>query len=322
MPGMHAIVLGAGPAGLATALALHQQSTDASPVRVTVLELRPRVQTLGGAVNLTPLALRYLDALGVGPRLRRRGVAVGYIEMVAHRTGASLGRLWPDVDALRVLRHDLVAAMVDTARAVLPRGGGVQLRYGVKVASIVERGDAAAEGSVQVRFADGTASGGGGGEEETIEGDVVLGCDGIHSFVRGSLVDPGRPETYSGRATAYGFVELPEPGQAGIVAADGSPRVNVTTLVSGQLGSLLVTFFEPSRTKLYLAAVIAQPEKPDGREDGKRAAGEDKAVLKADFLRRFRGGGLAGLEDVVERCEDWVSFPVYMLPPGGVWSKG
>ncbi|KAL2126240.1 hypothetical protein VTI74DRAFT_1369 [Chaetomium olivicolor] len=314
MPGMHAIIMGAGPAGLAAALALHQQSTESSPIQVTVLELRPSIQTIGGAVNLTPLAMRYLDALEVGPRVRRLGAKVTYIEMFSQRTGSSLGRLWPNVDAIRVLRQDLVEAMVQTVRAV--PGDEIRLRYGTKVTSIEELGDASGDGSIKVRFTD-TAN----GREETIEADFIIGCDGIHSFVRSSLVDPDRQKAYSGRATAYGFIPVSESGKAGITAADGSPAVNVSTMVTGQLGSLLLTFFEPSFKKLYLANVIAQPEKPDWR-DGKRATGEDKEVLRKDFLRRFRGGKLAGLEDAVKRCEEWVSFPVYMLPPDGVWSKG
>lgn len=313
MPGMHAIITGAGPAGLAAALALHEQSTESSPIRVTVLELRPSIQTLGGAVNLTPLAMRYLDALGVGSRLRPLGVKVNYINMFSHRTGSSLGRLWPNVDAIRVLRQNLVEAMVQTARAV--PGDRVILRYGAKVTCIEQFGDASGEGAVKIHFTD-TAT----GREETIEGDLIIGCDGIHSFVRSSLVDPDRRKTYSGRATAYGFIPVSKPGDAGIAAADGSPAVSVSTLVTGQLGSLLVTFFEPSLRKLYLATVIARPEKADG-PDGKRATGEDKEVVQQDFLRRFRGGKLVGLEEAVKRCEEWVSFPVYMLPPDGVWSK-
>ncbi|KAG7294133.1 hypothetical protein NEMBOFW57_004197 [Staphylotrichum longicolle] len=294
--------MGAGPAGLAAALALHEQSTESSPIRVTVLELRPSIQTLGGAVNLTPLAMRYLDALGVGSRLRPLGVKVNYINMFSHRTGSSLGRLWPNVDAIRVLRQNLVEAMVQTARAV--PGDRVILRYGAKVTCIEQFGDASGEGAVKIHFTD-TAT----GREETIEGDLIIGCDGIHSFVRSSLVDPDRRKTYSGRATAYGFIPVSKPGDAGIAAADGSPAVSVSTLVTGQLGSLLVTFFEPSLRKLYLATVIARPEKADG-PDGKRATGEDKEVVQQDFLRRFRGGKLVGLEEAVKRCEEW-------MPPQG-----
>jgi 2-polyprenyl-6-methoxyphenol hydroxylase-like FAD-dependent oxidoreductase len=312
---MHVIIMGAGPAGLAAALALRQQSADSSPIRVTILELRHGIQTLGGAVNLTPLAMRYLDALGVGSRLRPQGAKVSHIEMMSHRTGSSLGRLWPNVDAIRVLRQNLVEAMTDTVCAA--PNDQVQLRYGAKVTSIEELGDASApKGSIRVHFTDTTT-----GREENIDGDFLLGCDGIHSFVRSSLVDPARKRTYSGRATAYGFIPVSEPGNGGITAANGARAVHISTVVTGQLGSLLVTFFEPSLTKLYLATVIAQQEKPDAR-DGKTETGEDKEALREDFLRRFRGGKLTGLEEALEKCEEWASFPVYMLPPGGVWCKG
>jgi len=219
---MHAIIIGAGPAGLAAALALRQQSTPSSPIRVTLLELRPNVQTLGGAVNLTPLAMRYLDTLGVGPRLRPLGIKVGYIDVVSLRTGSSLGRLWPDVDAIRVLRHQLVETMVETARAV-PEDQ-IRLRYGVNVTRIEEQGDAAGDGGIKVHFADAAS-----GCQESIEGTFVLGCDGIHSFVRSSLVDPHRPKTYSGRASAYGYISASEAGDAGITTADGRPAVEVST---------------------------------------------------------------------------------------------
>ncbi|KAK4236113.1 hypothetical protein C8A03DRAFT_17209 [Achaetomium macrosporum] len=328
---MHAIIIGAGPAGLAAALALHHQQSHSRPIRVTILERRQQQTSttlgLGGAINLTPLAMRYLDALGVGPRLRPLGVRVSPgIAILSHRTGALLGRLWPGVDALRVLRRDLVGAMVETVKEAAlggGGGGGIEVRYGVDVRGIEE----SAEGrSVKVRFivagVDGGGGGGGNGEEQVIEADFLLGCDGIHSFVRSSFVDPERKKTYSGRASAYGYVTVSgEPGDAGIVAADGSRAVEVSTLISGQRGSLLVSFFEPSLSKLYLATVIAQPEGPDGM-DGRQATGEDKEAVKRDFMSRFRGGGLAGLEDVVRRCEEWVSFPIYMIPPGGVWSRG
>ncbi|KAL2024983.1 hypothetical protein VTK56DRAFT_3682 [Thermocarpiscus australiensis] len=74
-------------------------------------------------------------------------------------------------------------------------------------------------------------------------------------FVRSSLVDPGRRKTYSGRVSACGYIPVAEPGNAGITAADGSPAVHIPSLITGQLGSLLVTFLEPPLKKLNLATV-------------------------------------------------------------------
>jgi 2-polyprenyl-6-methoxyphenol hydroxylase-like FAD-dependent oxidoreductase len=311
---MHVIIVGAGPAGLAAALALHQRSTPSSPIQVTVLELRPRIETLGGAVNLTPLAMRYLDALGVGSRLRPLGIKVGYIELVSHRTGTSLGKLWPNADALRVQRHDIVDSMMETTLE-LPQAS-VVVRFGVRVQSIEEKGTADGEGHVIVQLLD-TSS----GKNETIQGDILLGCDGIHSFVRSRVVDTERKKIYSGKATSYGYIPVSEPGLVPMTLLGGKPAVSDTTLVTAQKGSLLCTFFEPKRDRVYLAAVLSEAEKQDAR-DGWKAMGSDKEGLKREIRARFEGGKIEGLGAALEECEDWFFFPVYMLPSGGTWTKG
>lgn len=332
---MHAIIIGAGPAGLAAALGLHQQqsksdSSSASsrpspPIRITILELRPNIETgtqLGGAINLTPLALRYLDALGVGQKLRSLGCKVSHIDMLSHRSGVSLGKLWPDMDSSRVARHDVVECM---ARQVLEvsghddaGAGAINLVYGVKVTKIEEFGDADSEGGVKVSYVK-------DGEDQVLEGDVLLGCDGIHSFVRSSYVDPGREKTYSGRGGAYGYVTLDAPGDAGISMRDHQPAVKDTSMTMGPKGSLLTTFYEPSREKLYLAAVLNDTErrwKDQASKDGRRVTSSEKQALQKDLLDRFSGSGLTGLDALVAKCDEWFFFPVFMLPPGGVWSKG
>ncbi|KAH7013799.1 salicylate hydroxylase [Ilyonectria destructans] len=310
---MHILIIGAGPAGLAAALAL-SQTTFSSSLRITVLELRPKIETIGGTINLTPLALRYLDALGVGSRLRPKGIPVRGIDVVVHRTGRSLGQILAKADVSRVLRHDLVQCMVDAVEE-LPKER-VTVRYGAKVTGIQqlgENGDEKGTVRVDVRFEE-------DGLQETIECDVLLGCDGIHSFVRNVVVDPERKKEYSGRAVAYGFVEPAEPGNLPVTMANGEPALLDSTMISARHGSLIMTFFEPSRRKAYLAAVMPMAENKDARE-GWKAVGDDKAALKHDIMTRFEGGKLKGLQPVIAACE-WFFYPVYMLPHGGVWSKG
>ena len=313
---MHVIIVGAGPAGLSTALALHQQSKAApsSPIRVTVIELRPGVQTLGGAINLTPLALRYLDAIGAGARVRQLGVKVSRIEMVSHRTGGVLGKLWEDMDAIRVSRQSVVESLLATARE-LP-ADEVTIRYGAKITKIDETGDPAGQGSVSVHVTDAAS-----GETEILECDALIGCDGIHSFVRSQVVDPDRKKKYSGIAGAYGYIDVDGAEGVGVTKPDGSPVVQDSTLLTAKLGSLLLSFFEPSRKRLYVSAVITAEEKGNA-VDGWKAMGDDKEGLKSDFQNRFSGGKLTGLGDLVKKCDEWFFFPVYMLPPGGTWAKG
>ncbi|KAF5601774.1 salicylate hydroxylase [Fusarium pseudocircinatum] len=310
---MHILIIGAGPAGLAAALALSQTTIQGFPPCLTILELRPKVETLGGTILLTPLALRYLDALGVGSRLRKLGIPVRGVDVVALRTGRTLGQMFPGTDALRVMRHQLIQCMVD-AVAELPKDR-VTLRYGARVTDIQQVDDQGDDGGtvrVDVQF-DADKS------QESISCDVLLGCDGIHSFVRSTVVDRERKKTYSGRAIVYGYVDSDSTGQIGVTTSHGKPTLQDSTLIQGQHGSFLMTYFEPSREKVYALAIMPMAENPGARE-GWRAFGEDKAALKKDVVARFKGGSINGLESMINES-DWYFYPVYMLPPEGRWNK-
>ena len=304
----HVVIVGGGPAGLSTALALAKEAD--SNLQVTVLELRDGVQTLGGAVNLTPLAMRYIDCLGAGPKLRPQASTVQAIELIAHRTGSLLGRLWPDVDAIRVERQLLVESLRDTILQTASHK--VNIAYNAKITTLDQREDGI---SVTYRRE---------GTSRTIDADVLIGCDGIHSQVRSSLIDPDRHKTYSGKSNTYGYADLRNVSEAKIkewTRSDGAPLVTDTTLVSKGGEALLVTYYEPSHQRLYLAYVKPMAEKENARE-GWAAHGSDKARLKTELKEAFAGGGLPYLPDIIDLCDDWFFFPVYMLPPEGTWFMG
>ncbi|KAF5981548.1 salicylate hydroxylase [Fusarium coicis] len=311
---MHIIIVGAGPAGLAAALALSQTVIQGSPPHITILELRPKVKTLGGTILLTPLALRYLDALGVGSRLRKLGIPIRGVDVVSLRTGQKLGQMLPGTDALRVMRHHLVQCMSD-AVAELPKDR-VTLRYGARVTDIQQVDDQGEdEGTVRVDAQFDVDK-----SQHFISCDVLLGCDGIHSFVRSTVVDRERRKTYSGRAIAYGYVDSDSTGQIGVMTSHDKSILQDSTMIQGQHGSFLMTYFEPSREKVYALAIMSMAENQDARE-GWKALGEDKVTLKRDIIGRFKDGGIKGLEPLINES-DWYFYPVYMLPPEGKWSKG
>ncbi|KAF5640410.1 salicylate hydroxylase [Fusarium sp. NRRL 52700] len=311
---MHIIIIGAGPAGLAAALALSQTAIQGSPPRITILELRPQVETLGGTILLTTLALRYLDALGVGSRLRKLGIPVRGVDVVALRTGRTLGQMFPGTDSLRVIRHHLVQCMAD-AVAEIPKER-VTLRYGARVADLQQVDDQSdVQGTVRVDVhfdADKSL--------ESINCDVLLGCDGIHSFVRTTVVDRERKKTYSGRAIAYGYVKCDSPGHIHVTTSDGKPILQDSTMIQGQHGSFLMTYFEPSRERVYALAMMPMAENQDARE-GWKALGEDRVTLKQDIAGRFKGDSIKGLKTIINES-DWYFYPVYMLPPNGRWNRG
>src|SRR4051812_35882605 len=91
----HVLIVGAGSAGLTSAILLHKTLTAYSvPFQISVYELRPTPSTLGGAVNLTPNAVKILDEqIGIIEKLYQTGCKVKTMEMISSRTLLSLGNL-------------------------------------------------------------------------------------------------------------------------------------------------------------------------------------------------------------------------------------
>lgn len=81
--GYRILILGGGVAGLTTAMALIKFAPENLKPTVHVFEIRPQPGVVGGAINLTPNALRLLDHLDILPIIKRRrfGVNVNAIEV-------------------------------------------------------------------------------------------------------------------------------------------------------------------------------------------------------------------------------------------------
>ncbi|KAI7042648.1 hypothetical protein KC352_g46479, partial [Hortaea werneckii] len=81
--GLRVIILGGGISGLTTALALTKYAPKGQVPKIDIFEIRPEPATIGGAVNLTPNALRMLDHLGALPIIRERdyGRTIDYLEV-------------------------------------------------------------------------------------------------------------------------------------------------------------------------------------------------------------------------------------------------
>jgi len=298
---MEIIIIGAGISGLSAAIALKQALPS---IDIKVYEIRAKPSTIGGAVNLTPNALRYLSSLNVLPRLESKACPVRNIEIISCRTGTQVGELSFDIpgsdgfQALRVKRSELLAALTDTW---LDFGG--EIIYDAKLSSI----ETTSAGSVEAKFTVNGAS-------VTKTPDLLLGCDGIHSFVRSSFVEPDRGEIYSGIATAYGITAVSEEDKPNL-------PFDATGFFSSRRGSLLMSYADREKTTLYMAAVMETQE--TSSREGWKVKGNDQDAVKKEILERFcQTGPLADkFKNVVEQVDDWFLYPVYKLPPGGVWSK-
>jgi 2-polyprenyl-6-methoxyphenol hydroxylase-like FAD-dependent oxidoreductase len=151
---MHALVIGGGVAGPATAVALRSIG-----VEVTVCEARPAEdKDVGLWVMVAPNGLAALDALGLEQTVLR--------ESLAGAAGPSGFAPMRRAELYRLLREAAVAR-------------GARIEHDRRLVAA----DTTADGVV-ARFADGSA----------LAGDLLVGCDGIHSRTR-SIIDPAAPAT-------------------------------------------------------------------------------------------------------------------------------
>lgn len=298
------IIIGAGPAGLAAALRLHQQ-TNAS---CTLYELRPEPTTLGGAVGILPNGLRLLHRLGVYEGLVSCGFGGSMMtlhSLQGHVIGARDMVGWAREETgfgyLRVKRSDLVDVLLAAVREAQ-----IPIHFGRRVQAIEEQED-----RVSVLFGDGVRD----------EADMVLGCDGIHSFVRRSVVDPGQTVAYSGMS-----------GLATLIPAEGiSPQtmeqVNGIEATLTEDGMLFVNPCTPDKNELLLffSKEVALPDSGESR-DGWEAHGKEEVDGFKDMLLGLlegaRGEWESALRELIDKTSVVNFYPIYRLPTGGAWSKG
>ena len=169
------VVVGAGIAGLATAVALQRHGH-----RVTILE--ERTDTASGAgISIWPNALAALDEIGLGDAVRAAGGRVSAGAMRWH-DGSWLRHPSPE----RIV-HALGEPLVVVRRTVL-----MGLLADALAAGTIESGRAAIElvataNGVRITLADGT----------TREADGVVGADGVGSMVARHL-NGAMPRRYAG----------------------------------------------------------------------------------------------------------------------------
>jgi 5-methylphenazine-1-carboxylate 1-monooxygenase len=180
------IIIGAGIGGLTLALMLQRAG-----IACRVFEAAPEMRPIGVGINLLPHAMRELAELGLEAALAGRGVLTSeavffnrFGQLIyCEPLGRAAGYDWPQIS---IHRGDLQAVLLDAFRE---RIGPDRLVLGALCTGASQDDDRA--------VADFSAVGT-GRALPAARGDVVIGCDGIHSRIRSQLLpDEGGP-IYSG----------------------------------------------------------------------------------------------------------------------------
>lgn len=181
--GRKVAVVGGGVAGPTLAVGLARTGYD-----VTVYEAyRRRVQDVGSFFNLAPLGKAVLEELGIEHVLESGTVCTG-ITFQNHR-----GRKLADnpESTTNIMRGELSAALRAAAAAE-----GVEVMVDKRLTSLTELPG----GAWELAFADGS----------TARADIVVGCDGVHSDVRGLLLPQAPKAKYAGVVGSGGLAKVDE----------------------------------------------------------------------------------------------------------------
>ncbi|KAH7690023.1 Kynurenine 3-monooxygenase and related flavoprotein monooxygenases protein [Dioscorea alata] len=179
------VIVGAGLAGLATALGLHRKG-----VRSVVLESSEVLRAAGFAFTTWTNAWKALDALGIGDELRRHHIRLEGLAIYSASSGAITSRrpIKPSEGIeIRNVRRDL---LLETLAKELPRD---TIRYSSKVVLIEESGNLKV-----LHLADGSI----------LKTKVLIGCDGVNSVVSRWL--GLKKPSFAGRSATRGFTNFPD----------------------------------------------------------------------------------------------------------------
>ena len=203
LAGLEVIVIGAGIAGLAVALALHRRGAQ-----VRVLEQAGAFREVGAGLQISPNGARVLDALGLLPALQGHALRAQAVTLRKGGSGARVLRMDLPTSGPGfhlVHRADLVALL----QAAVP---GQITRLGARVATVRPEGP---RPSVTL---DGGA---------VLRADLVIGADGLHSVLRPVVLGEQAKPFFTGQVAWRALIPCAgDPAEAQVFMGPGRHLVS------------------------------------------------------------------------------------------------
>ncbi len=297
---MKAIIIGGGVGGLTTALMCHARGIDCE-----VYEQSDTIRELGVGINTLPHAIKELKDLGLLERLD--AVAIRTYELTyANRFGQTVWHELRGTDAgfevpqFSIHRGRLQGVIYQAARARLGEG---KVMTGHRLGHFMQD-----ESGVSAYFFDRQ-----GRHIKTARGDVLIGADGIHSFVRAKLFPQESPAVWNGTLLWRGAVDWPQfgNGRSMIIAGGMEAKFVLYPIAAGSA---------PDRrlTNWAVMAKVAAGGAPPNKEDWSRQGRWDDL---RPYVQKFKLPFL-DVSHLIEASGEFWEYPLCDREPLPRWSHG
>jgi 2-polyprenyl-6-methoxyphenol hydroxylase-like FAD-dependent oxidoreductase len=290
------LIIGAGIAGLTTALSLHQIGVDCR-----VFESVDTIEPLGVGINTLPHAVRELFDIGLRAPLEAAAVATARLayysshgqQIWSEPRGQAAGYHWPQ---LSINRGELQMILLAAARERL---GSDRILTGHQLTGCEETATGVRAHFVHRRT---------GVKRDDAEGSLLIGADGIHSAVRSVLYPNEGPPLWNGAIMWRGIT-------LGLQFLDGR-----TMIMAGHEAQKFVAYpiARDGAVVNWIAERRFRPDHVWRREDWNRPGNRD------DFLPSFAGWQFDWLDvpSVITGAAQCFEYPMVDRDPVDRWTFG
>jgi 2-polyprenyl-6-methoxyphenol hydroxylase-like FAD-dependent oxidoreductase len=286
-------IIGAGLSGLTLALALHQQG-----IKATVFESRSAPLNIGGAVMLSPNALKVLDALGLYQNVRSKGYNFDLLEMQKVTGEVVETYEFGGIDkyqyqANRIYRHELIDVILSEIKTK-----DISVMYGQRFYRVVEETD----DFVTWESADGT--------QHTAK--LLVGADGIHSSVRKYLYPNLVP-----KFTGMGGISAAVPANQ-VIHSGGKIDKPLTIIAEGK-GAFVVAPQKADASEIFFGKQKHMTERDREGWDAMFADKEKLVKLLQEGSEAFGQIAITATKNISHnKINVW---PFYVIPPLDNWTS-